>query len=267
MINVNTTIHQGDAHLLEFPDGSRIMIDVADAGRGALEYLRARGIDRLRAVVISHAHKDHYGALEELVAAGIRFDDLYINVPPAEICDVERPWGCDLPHIEAALAACRAAGIRVRAAQPGDVIFATGAARLEVLYGFSGLDTPIGRTDVNDTSLVMRLTNGAVRALFTGDLNEPMGAWLAANGKQLEAELLKVPHHGAEGVAPNAFFARVGARAALVPAPEELWLSDRDRRVREYLAAAGTTTYVGGIQGHVVVRLGEDSFQVETERP
>jgi competence protein ComEC len=265
MINVNHGIPQGDAHLLEMPEGSRLMIDVADSGQGAVAFLKQRGITRLDAVVISHPHKDHYGALPELLSEGIKIGTVFINVPPPEVCDGERPWGCDMPHIRRVLAECSQQGVRVRRVSPGDVLFDKAGAKLETLYAFDGVNTPIGRTDVNDTSLILRLSYGTQRALFTGDLNEPMGAWLAANGRGLEADILKVPHHAATGVAPNAFFRRVRARVALVPAPRELWESERDARVRDELRSAGVDVWVNGLHGNVTVLLGRRGFEVRAE--
>ena len=91
------------------------------------------------------------------------------------------------------------------------------------LYAFDGVNTPVGKTDINGMSLILLLTHSGVRALFTGDLNDPIGAYLAKSGhngvNNLKADILKVPHPGADPLASNDFFDSVGARVALVPAP------------------------------------------------
>jgi competence protein ComEC len=267
MLNVNSGLGQADAHLLEMPDGQVFLVDVADASSGLPGLLRQRGIRHVDKIFISHPHKDHYGGLGPLLDEGISVGELYMNEPMREVCDLERPWGCDFAHVQAMLARCRARGIPVKAMHANDVLYEHAPARLEVLYAYDGIDTPIGRTDVNDTSVILLLTHGQTKALFTGDLNQAMGAYLARNGKRIEATILKVPHHGAEGVAPNEFFDRVAPRLALVPSPPALWQSDRDRRVRDHLEAMGVETLVSGLHGEVTVRLSADTFVAHVERP
>ena len=122
----------------------------------------------------------------------------------------------------------------------------------------------MGKTDINGMSLILLLTHSGVRALFTGDLNDPIGAYLAKLGhngvNSLKADILKVPHHGADPLASNDFFDSVGPRVALVPAPSGLWLSDRCKRAREYFESKKIRTYVNGIHGHVTVMIGAGLF-------
>jgi competence protein ComEC len=124
----------------------------------------------------------------------------------------------------------------------------------------------VGRTDVNDTSVLLLLSHGRTKALFTGDLNMALGAHLAQEGSRIEADILKVPHHGAESVAPNAFFDRVAPRLALAPCPTTLWSSDRNQRVREHLRGKGVETLVSGLNGDVAVRLGSRGYSATVEK-
>jgi beta-lactamase superfamily II metal-dependent hydrolase len=266
MLATNDGPGQSDAHLLEMPDGRVLLIDAGDVGSGVGRMLRARGIGRVDLLIISHPHKDHYGGLGPLLDAGIKVGELFMNEPLREVCDQERPWGCDYEDVQRTLRRFRAQGVPVNAMRPGYVPYARGDTRLEVLYAFDGRDTPIGKTDINDTSIILLLTHGPTRVLFTGDLNQRMGAYLAQNGERLEAQILKVPHHGAEGVAPNEFFDRVAPVLALAPAPPALWQSDRNRRVREHLQAMGVETLVSGLQGEVTVRLLPTGFETHVQK-
>jgi competence protein ComEC len=267
MLNVNSGLAQADAHVLQMPDGQVFMVDVGDATSDVAGMLRARGIRYVDKVFISHPHKDHYGGLESLLDEGIGVGAVYMNEPIREVCDVERPWGCDFAHVQKLLGRCRSRGIPVKAMHAGDLLYDLGGTRLEVLYAYDGLDSPIGRTDVNDTSVILLLTHGPTKALFTGDLNAAMGAYLARHAARIQANILKVPHHGAEGVAPNEFFDRVAPQLALVPAPASLWQSDRNRRVREHLQVMGVETLVNGLHGDVTVRLGAAGYRAGVERP
>ncbi|HYR28666.1 MAG TPA: competence protein, partial [Thermoanaerobaculia bacterium] len=64
----------------------------------------------------------------------------------------------------------------------------------------------VGHT-INGHSIVLKLTIGKVRILFGADLNEASEEQLVAyakeNGISLEAEVLKVPHHGSHEFIPD----------------------------------------------------------------
>lgn len=266
MLPVNSGLAQADAHLLQMPDGQVFLVDAGDVQSDVAGLLRRRGIGHVDKVFISHPHKDHYAGLGPLLDQGIGVGEVYMNEPLRDVCDQERPWGCDFEHVRKTLARCRSLGVAVKVMRAGDVLYDQRDVRLEVLYAYDGVTTPVGRTDVNDTSVILLLTHGKTKALFTGDLNQALGAYLARKGSRLEAHILKVPHHGAESVAPNEFFDRVAPRLALAPSPPSLWLSDRNRRVRQYLQAKGVETLVSGMNGAVTVRLRGDGYVAAVER-
>ncbi len=276
MVNVCPGAEQADCHLIEFPDGRKVIIDIADAGDApgaALAYFAARGITAVDLVVISHFHRDHYGRLADLVRAGVRIGRVAINVPSVadEAAEREKPWGFDREDVNRVLGLVRDRGIPTFTPKAGDCLLSAplaggGTVSLDVVCLYNGVDNPTHDGDVNDTSIIVRLSHGQTRALFTGDLNADLGTWLAKSDFDLRADILKVPHHGAEGCAPNEFFARVNPKAALVPSPKSLWLSPRSQRIRDYFASQRIPTYVSGINGNVTVVMTAGGFRVETER-
>ncbi len=70
----------------------------------------------------------------------------------------------------------------------------------------------------NDSSTVLRLTYGHFAALLTGDVERPAQELILETGKELGADVLKVPHHGSRGAALPAFVAAANPRAAFFPA-------------------------------------------------
>ena len=275
MINVTPGNVQADCHLIEFPDGRKVLVDIADAADApgtALAYLKSHHVTRVDLVVLSHFHKDHYGRLKDLVEAGINVGRVAFNMPsPADgVAEAEMPWGFDRKHAESVLQFLRERHIPCFTPRIGErlleVPFADGgSANLDVVCLYDGANTPVGKTDTNDTSIIVRLSCGATRALFAGDLNRALGTWLAHSNFDLAADVLKVPHHGTEGCAPNEFFARVHPKAALVPAPRSLWLSDRSKRIRDYFAEQKIPAFVSGIDGNVTVVMTKQGFTIRTE--
>ncbi len=274
MLNVTPAEAQADCHLLEMPDGSNILIDAAeaiDAPGTAVAHLQRLKIKHLALVIISHFHRDHYGRLLDIIKSGITVDRVVLNVPDKGSADREIPWGCDWHDVQAILAELRARRIPYSTPKAGDRIWEYKSYNgvtcgIDVLCCYDGLHSPLGATDVNDTSIILRVFNGAKRIVFTGDLNHTLGAYLAKSDVDLHADLLKVPHHGTEGVAPNEFFDRVGANAALIPSPKHLWESARSMRIRNYFIEHNIPVYVTGINGNVTVTLKADGYTIETER-
>ena len=276
MVNVEGVQGQADCHLVEFSDGKKVLIDAAeghDAKGAAVAFLKARMIKHLDLVVITHFHWDHYGKLLEIINSGVRVDRVAINLPGSrEIADVEKPWGCDWEDVQAVLRFLAdrripyftpRAGERLIEVKRGDKV----EASLDVVCLFDGIATPVGRTDINDTSILVRLTHGPTRALFTGDLNAKLGAWLATSDFDLKADILKVPHHGTEGLAPNEFFAKVDPKVALVTSPKELWFSLRSKRTRDYFGGLNIPTYVSGVHGTVTVTMDDKGYSITAEHP
>jgi competence protein ComEC len=69
----------------------------------------------------------------------------------------------------------------------------------------------------NDSSTVLRLTFGDFAALLTGDVERPAQELILETGKELGADVLKVPHHGSRGAALAAFAAAANPRLAFFP--------------------------------------------------
>ena len=250
------------------------MIDVADAvdaPGAALEGLKKRGIKQLDLVVLTHFHKDHYGRLRDVVKAGIVVKKVALNVPDRASADREIPWGADWADIQALLTDLHDWKIPYFTPKAGDRLIEVKddqgiASGLDVLCVYDGLNTPVGATDVNDTSIILRLFDGPTRVLFAGDLNAKLGGYLATSDIDFSADVLKAPHHGTEGCAPNIFFDRVGAGVVLVPSPKKLWESDRSKRIREYFSGHKIPAYVSGINGDVTVTLSAKGYSIVAER-
>ena len=266
MVNVCDEGQQADAHVLQFKDGTVYVIDAgggnANVRKKLAFFLKKKKIHAIDILFISHAHKDHYEGIYDVLADGIKIRTLYFNIPDREACDREKPWGCDYNQINKTLQVVRDRGIPVQSLKTGDIFHPQENAVLKVLAVYDGKNTPVGETDINDASAIMKLEYGEESILFAGDLNMKLGNFLVQNPENLKSDILKVPHHGTEGVAPNAFFDAVSPKLALVPSPKGLWLSDRSKRIREYFSSKNIPVLVSGIDGDVTIMLYKDRYEV-----
>ena len=216
-------VGQGDCILITSPEGRRVLVDGGEQEayyRVIRPYLQKRGIRRLDLVVATHAHSDHLGGLVCLLKdAGIRTDrimepgvlhntQLYTNF--LRQIKIRR-----IPYTKGR----RGTSFRLGSKITGEVLW---PLRTGGVY-----------QELNDSSIVLRLTYGDWRVLLTGDAGHTVEAQLQSlEGVKLRAHLLKVGHHGSKDATGTAFLRAVGPRVAVIcvgrgnvfghPAPEVL---------------------------------------------
>jgi competence protein ComEC len=180
-------VAQGDAVLVDLPNGEAILIDAGglvgsaiDTGeRVVLPVLRARRRDRLRAIVLSHPHPDHYGGLAS-VMDHVRFDSYW---------DTGENDANGRFRTKAIARGADVLGPERLCGQPLEA----GGATIEVLAPCPSVDTA---RNTNDNSFVIRIRYGERAVLLTGDAEREAEELLLASRMDLSADFLKVGHHG-----------------------------------------------------------------------
>ncbi|MGA3292638.1 MAG: DNA internalization-related competence protein ComEC/Rec2 [Candidatus Acidiferrales bacterium] len=212
-------VGQGDSIFAAFPDGRTMLVDGGglagsewvggyrsgtDVGEEVVSpYLWSRGLKRLDVVALTHADHDHLDGLYS-VLDDFRVGELWIGRDD------------DRPAFKRLLAEARARGVTIVHRAQGDE-FDWRDARADVLWPPAG--EPVGKASNND-SLVLRLADGRVHFLLTGDIERPVEEQFVAEGAPVEAAFLKVPHHGSKTSSTEAFLAAVAPRVAVVSVGE-----------------------------------------------
>jgi competence protein ComEC len=179
-------VGQGDSELIQLPDGENILIDSGDRGVPIVEMLRNFGVKQLDLIIATHPHSDHIGEMRDVMREFkvVEFWDSGFNHPT-------RTYGDMLQDI-------KDRGIKFATPKRGD-LRKFGEVLVEVLNPSDELPDE----NPNNASLVVRLTFGSKRFLFTGDSEYNAGAKSSAWERMLEnereklrADLLKAAHHG-----------------------------------------------------------------------
>ena len=265
LVNVNATELQGDANLIQTPN-SVIMIDggyYGEAEKHVIPYVTALGIKAIDHFFVSHPHRDHYEGLIALLDAGITVSNLHIRIPPKHICDREIPWGCDMKDIRSFLQKAIDHGISIHHPEVGFLYQVTPNSTIEILHAQDD-DLPTGTIDVNDLSLIMKWSINDTTVLFTGDLNDKVGTVLSSDPR-MRSDFLKMPHHGATGIAPNEFFDQVDPDYVLVPGPKWIWCGERGAQARNWVEQKQLPVWINGIDGNIKVDFFDDRIVITPE--
>ncbi|HVV09325.1 ComEC/Rec2 family competence protein [Amycolatopsis sp.] len=200
-------VGQGDAEVLSTTEAGRaILVDTGPEAGPADECLGRLGVDRIPLVVLSHLHADHIGGLDS-VFAGRSIGAIAVGPgrTPAwawrQVSDVAARHGVPLVELE----------LGTRLDFPGLTLEVLGPRYINPNPDDSDSDG----TNINNTSVVLRATTPAGKVLLTGDVELLAQGDLLADGVDLRADVLKVPHHGSRYSLPP-FLAAVAPRLALI---------------------------------------------------
>jgi competence protein ComEC len=279
-------VGQGDCAAVRLPGGGCVLIDVGsrtstgsaagreasapatiiDAGaRTIVPYLHRIGVWRIDLLVVTHAHDDHSGGLAAVLDA----------LPVGMVAMGRVPAGgtaftCE--GLDLARPRLAGRGPPIIALTAGEDIELAGGSVLRVLSPGSAALTGT-HSDVNNSSVVLRLDCGPATFLFAGDLESEGEAALLSRPAGLGAGraepaaviVLKVAHHGSQfstsaewlaAVAPSFAVISVGPNSFGHPSP----------RTEARLAAAGATVLRTDADGAITFTVDGRGLRVRTFR-
>ncbi|MBS6860728.1 MAG: MBL fold metallo-hydrolase [Clostridiales bacterium] len=234
-------VGQGDSELIRLPGGENILID---AGTSSTEdelvgELRSLGAETLDLVVATHPHADHIGGMAAVIDA---FDVRQVVMP--RISESDTPTTKTYENLLQSIAD---KGLTITPAEPGDELLSSGGAVLTVL-------APNGEDygDLNNYSVVLRLTYGEDSFLFTGDAEEASEEEMLSLDWPLTATVLKCGHHGSETSTSPAFLDAVSPQYAVISCGVDNDYGHPDAVTLEKLEAAGAEVFRTDLQGTIL---------------
>ena len=249
-------VGQGDATLIDFPDGRLGLVDTGQGGRHpAVRELRgllaARRRTRVDLLVITHGHPDHYGGLPELLHE-FEIGEIWLN---GQLLTEERD-GAMATLVTSAMA--RDTRIRF-APELCDRRPSFGGVELEVLWPCPRYDAALG---LNDNSIALRLAYRRRSFLLTGDLERQAERMLVEGGRLRNTDVLKVAHHGSRTSSSAGFLAAVRPSISVISSGAGNRYGHPSPEVLSRLLDAGAEVHRTDIQGGVIITTDGESIEV-----
>ena len=186
-------VGQGDSTLIQLPDGKTMLIDAgtADFSNVVATILKDKQIHTIDYLVGTHPHSDHIGGMPAIIT---QFNVKEYIQPNMNGFSLENNYFADKLNT-----ALKQAGIQVITASYGYMIASGENWTAEVL---SPRDNAVFE-ELNDYSLIIKVTYGKTAFMFTGDAGYT--AELELLNEDLSCDVLKVGHHGSFGSTCTAF--------------------------------------------------------------
>lgn len=206
-------VGQADSILVQTPGGKNVLIDGGTnaATDKIISYLEKQDVNRINMLIATHPHHDHIGSMDKLLDT-LAVDMLYI--PPLShktrsYHELQKAvWKNETTVIEAKT------GQSVRLAK--DI-------RLDVLAPRKG-----HYKKENDDSLVTKLTHGDNRFLLMADAGKKSEQDMLKKQVKVDADVLKVGHHGGASATSGNFLTKVDPDYAIITAGDHANFPSQD---------------------------------------
>jgi competence protein ComEC len=243
-------VGQGDSSLILFRD-KVILIDAGEIDQGdrVVGDLKKLGVTRIDLLVATHPHSDHIGGMQKVLAA----------FPVGKALDSGMPSSSVL--YEHFLETLDKKNIPYVVAEQGQTIDIDPALRILVL---SPPKDRIG-DDLNTNSIVLRISYGTTSFLYAGDATTAAEEVMLKNGYPMDAQVLKVGHHGSSSSSSKAFLSRVGPEVAVISLGKDNPYGHPHKETLTLLQAKVPDVYRTDVDGTVLVRSDGASYSVSTE--
>lgn len=231
-------VGQGDSVLVQTPNGKNILID---AGTSSFEtkisdYLKTKDITKIDVLIATHPHADHIGGMSYIIE---NFQIGSVYMPRATTTT---------KTYETLLTTIKNKGLTINAAKAGVSINLNNDISISIIGPVSS-----GYNDLNQYSVTIKVIYNIKSFLFMGDAGETSEQEIINSGINIEANVLKVGHHGSSTSTSKLFLEAVSPQYAVICVGAGNTYGHPTEQTLDRLTSAGIKILRTDINGTIVI--------------
>ncbi len=239
-------VGQADCILIS-TDNHNMLIDAGNNEDGKLlvSYLKTLNVDKIDYLVGTHPHEDHIGGMDDIIN-NFKIDKYFM---PDEISTTKT--------FEDVLDALEKNNLTYTTPKDGES-YNLGDATIKVIH------VKENAADLNESSIVLRLTYGNNSFLFTGDATKKVEQEILSSNVEIKSDVLKVAHHGSNYSSNEDFLRAVSPKYAVISVGKDNIYNHPNSSTLSKLNKLNITVYRTDEVGTVIFKSDGNNILVET---
>lgn len=241
-------VGQGDSIFIELPNNETMLIDAAESyqSENIINYLKNLNYQKIDYVIGTHPHTDHIGGLKDIINT---FEIGKIYMP--KVVSTTKTY-------ESLLMAIKDKNLKINTAKAGTSIIDTDALKINILAPNNST-----YTELNNYSVVTKITYGTTKFLFMGDAEK-----LSENEikEDVTADVIKIGHHGSNTSSSIDFIKKVNAKYGII----SVGLNNKYNLPKEETITnwenSGTKIYLTSTNGNITAISDGTNIKIESEK-
>lgn len=254
-------VGQGDCSLIMW-EGAAMLIDCGEREQAetVLKYLKKQGVKKLDYIVATHPHSDHIGAMGDIISE-VEVGKVIAPKVSADMTPTTKTY-------ERFLQALADKALKLTAAKPNTSYTLSSSKassegkippKFEIIAPVDDYD------DLNNYSVVLRLTYGRTSYLFTGDAEAKAEKDILDSGAEVDSDLLKMGHHGSSTSSSEEFYNEVSPNICVIQCGSGNSYGHPHKETMETIENSGAKVYRNDTDGNITVYSDGDEIFVKTE--
>ena len=241
-------VGQGDSIFIELPNNETILIDAAESYQSEkiINYLKNLNYQKIDYVIGTHPHTDHIGGLKDIINT---FEIGKIYMP--KVVSTTKTY-------ESLLMAIKDKNLKINTAKAGPSIIDTDTLKINILAPNSET-----YTELNNYSVVTKITYGTTKFLFMGDAEKLSENEIKEN---VSADVIKIGHHGSNTSSNIDFIKKVNAKYGIISVGlNNKYNLPKEETIKNW-ENSGTKIYLTSINGTIRASSDGTNIKIESEK-
>lgn len=241
-------VGQGDSIFIELPNNETMLIDAAESyqSENIINYLKNLNYQKIDYVIGTHPHTDHIGGLKDIINT---FEIGKIYMP--KVVSTTKTY-------ESLLMTIKDKNLKINTAKAGTSIIDIDTLKINILAPNNST-----YTELNNYSVVTKITYGSTKFLFMGDAEKLSENEIKEN---VTADVIKIGHHGSNTSSSIDFIKKVNAKYGII----SVGLNNKYNLPKEEIITnwenSGTKIYLTSINGTVRASSDGTNIKIESEK-